>query len=119
MPENSPESSLEKKPWGEELWISGNTPSMIKIITVNPGEALSLQFHHFRDEYWRIISGNGEAWIGIDEKVKLEAGSEIFVTRGIKHRIVGGTSPLVLLELAYGKFDQSDIVRLEDKYGRT
>jgi mannose-1-phosphate guanylyltransferase/mannose-1-phosphate guanylyltransferase/mannose-6-phosphate isomerase len=28
-------------------------------------------------------------------------------------------SPLVVLELAFGDFDQNDIVRLEDRYGRT
>jgi len=107
----------DKRPWGEELLITDNSPSMVKIITVFPGESLSLQYHHGRDEYWRILSGNGTAEIG-DEKLPLKSGMDCFVPRETKHRLNGGTENLVLLELAFGAFDEKDIVRLEDKYGR-
>jgi mannose-1-phosphate guanylyltransferase/mannose-1-phosphate guanylyltransferase/mannose-6-phosphate isomerase len=90
---------------------------MVKIITVFPGESLSLQYHHNRSEYWRILSGNGEAEIG-DSTVELKTGVDCFLPIGTKHRLHGGTENLVLLELAFGSFDEKDIVRLEDKYGR-
>jgi len=64
-----------------------------------------------------ILSGNGIAEIG-EEKVQLTAGKDCFIPRETKHRLNGGTEKLVLLELAFGVFDEKDIVRLEDKYGR-
>ena len=109
----------DARPWGEELWLTRETgsPSMVKIITVNPHEALSLQRHQHRDEYWRILEGNGKATIGSAE-ITLTAGQDCFVPRGTIHRIESGSLGLVFLELAFGDFDEEDIERLADKYGR-
>ena len=112
-----PKPLKEDRPWGEELWLTKTSPSMVKIITVNPGEACSLQYHHNRDEFWRILSGNGVVEIGT-ESLQTVAGDDHFVPRETKHRFTGGTEALVLLEITYGEFEESDIVRLEDKYGR-
>ena len=90
---------------------------MVKIITVKPGEALSLQYHIKRDEFWLVISGAGSAVIGT-ETIGLTAGASCFIGKQVKHRAVGGTSGLVFLELSFGEFDEKDIVRIEDKYGR-
>lgn len=117
MPKKIPQSLRDKRPWGEELWIMSDPPSMVKIISVSPGEFLSLQFHNLRDEYWQVISGDGQAQIGT-EKIEIEAGSECFIPRGTHHRLFGGIQTLVLLELSFGNFDEKDIVRIEDKYGR-
>lgn len=114
---NSPKPFIDKRPWGEELWITDQKPSMVKILTVFPGEYLSLQYHNNRDEYWKILSGNGFAQIN-DQKTPLEKGSECFIPRKTNHRLIGGTKNLVILELVFGDFDEKDIVRLEDKYGR-
>ncbi len=113
----TPKSFSENRPWGAELWFTIDTPSKVKILTVNPGEAFSLQYHHNRDEFWRVLSGNGIVEIG-DKTVEARAGDEYFVPRESKHRVTGGTEPLVFLELGQGEFDEKDIVRLEDKYGR-
>ncbi len=117
MPKDRPEPKEVKRPWGEELWISNAGPSMVKILSVNPGESLSLQYHNNRDEYWHILSGNGTAQIGL-EIFDLKAGTDYFVPKGTTHRLNGGKEKLVLLELDFGKFDETDIVRLEDRYGR-
>jgi len=121
MNKESPKPFREKRPWGEELWITRDStlgaPAMVKIISVSPGESLSLQYHHNRDEYWHVISGDGMATIG-EEKIPITTGSDCFVPRETKHRIQGGDVTLVFLELAFGAFDENDIVRLEDKYGR-
>jgi len=113
-----PVPSFDKRPWGEELWITDKKPSMVKIITVYPGESLSLQYHHNRDEFWHVIGGNGVAEID-GRNIPLRAGTDCFVEREKKHRVSGGDQILVFLELAFGNFDEKDIVRLEDKYGRT
>jgi mannose-6-phosphate isomerase len=90
---------------------------MVKVITVKPGESLSLQYHHRRDEFWHVLSGDGTAEID-GQSLKLEPGGTCFIPRGTKHRVHGGASVLVFLELAFGDFDENDIIRLEDKYGR-
>jgi len=114
----SPKPHREERPWGQELWVSGDKPSMVKVLTVNPRQSLSLQYHRHRDEFWHVLSGNGIAIIG-DKKIPLRSGDDHFVPRETKHRLETGDSSLVILELAFGDFDQNDIVRLEDKYGRT
>ena len=113
----SPKPYREVRPWGEELWITDEKPSMVKVLTVKPGEALSLQYHHHRDEYWHVISGDGDAVVGA-ETVRLTAGTDCFVPRETKHRLSGGGHDLVVLELSFGDVDENDIVRLEDRYGR-
>jgi mannose-6-phosphate isomerase-like protein (cupin superfamily) len=116
----APKTYKDIRPWGEELWLMDgiNVPGMAKVISVNPGEALSLQYHNERDEHWFIVSGDGVAVIG-DEKIPLTKGSVCYIPRKINHRVIGGKNILVFVELAYGDFDEKDIVRLEDKYGRT
>lgn len=114
-----PKLYKEDRPWGNELWLTRGTdsPSMVKIITVDPEEALSLQYHVKREEFWLIISGSGIARIGT-EKIALQTGSSCHVPKQAHHRITAGATPLVFLELAFGEFDENDIVRLEDNYGR-
>jgi len=114
----SPKPYREERPWGEELWITDEKPSMVKVLTVKAGEALSLQYHHHRDEYWHVLSGDGGAVIG-EQTITLSPGMDCFVPRETKHRLTGGSSALVVLELSFGDVDEKDIVRLEDKYGRT
>jgi mannose-6-phosphate isomerase len=117
MATNAPQPYHEKRPWGEFVEFTRNTPSTVKIITVHPGEALSLQHHAHRDEFWHVISGNGSATLG-KTSLPLNAGDSHFVPRGTAHRLTGGTVPLVILEISLGEFDETDIVRLEDRYGR-
>lgn len=112
-----PKPYREERPWGEELWFTRDKPSMVKVLTVNPTESLSLQYHRNRDEFWHVLSGNGTAVIGT-EKVPLRPGDDQFVPRETHHRLETGDSTLVILELAFGDFDENDIIRLEDRYGR-
>ena len=114
----SPKTYRENRPWGEFVEFARNTPSTVKIITVKPNEATSLQRHKLRDEFWYIISGNGFITIGT-EKIEAKANCEYFVPREINHRIEAGNLPLVLLEVSTGQFDENDIERFEDRYNRT
>ncbi len=107
----------EERPWGEFVELARNTPVTVKIITVHSGEALSLQQHAKRDELWRVLSGNGTITSGT-EQVPAVIGSMHFIPRSSLHRLEAGSEPLVVLEIAYGTFDDTDIIRLEDRYGR-
>lgn len=114
----SPKPYREVRPWGEFVEFTKNTPSTVKIITVKPGEALSLQKHKHRDEFWRVLSGDGFITVG-SERIPTEAGKEYFAPRETDHRMEGGSQPLVILEISFGEFDEADIVRLDDRYGRS
>ena len=107
----------EKRPWGSFEEFCKNDICTVKIITVNPNEELSLQYHNHRDEFWRILQGTAKIIIG-DKIVDGKEGDEFFVTKGTKHRIAAGDKAVKVLEISFGKFDENDIVRLEDKYKR-
>ncbi len=106
-----------EKPWGEFEQFTLNEPCTIKLITMDAGQQLSLQLHHNRDEEWRVVSGAGFVVID-EEKIEAKAGDEFFIPRETKHRIGGGPEGMVVLEIALGEFDENDIERLEDDYGR-
>ena len=107
----------ESRPWGDFVEFVKNQPCTVKIITVNKGEAFSLQYHESRDEFWRILQGKGLVTIG-DEKKPLVVGEDYFVPKKSLHRIEATDENVVLLEIAYGSFDENDIIRVEDKYNR-
>jgi mannose-6-phosphate isomerase-like protein (cupin superfamily) len=113
----TPTSYREDRPWGSFERFTLNEPSTVKIITVKPGEAFSLQKHKDRDEWWKILGGDGKAIIGEAEK-EIKAGDEYFLPRGTNHRITAGRSAVVFLEISFGDFDEDDIVRVSDRYGR-
>lgn len=107
----------ESRPWGDFERFTLNEASTVKIITVNAGEEFSLQTHASRDEFWRILSGSGTVTVG-DTTTEAKAGDTFYTPHGTKHRAHGGTQGLTFLEIAFGEFNESDITRLEDKYGR-
>lgn len=108
---------LEERPWGQFERFTVNEKTSVKILSVNPGEALSLQTHEHRDEFWRIVSGTGR--VRIDERESdAGAGDTFFIPRGSKHRMTAGDTGIAWLEIGLGDFDEGDIKRFEDKYGR-
>ncbi len=107
----------EERPWGEFVQFIKNTPATVKIITVKAGEAFSLQHHNNRSEFWRVIGGTGKITKG-DEATETKTGDEHFINKGTNHRLEGGPDGISILEIALGDFDENDIVRLEDRYGR-
>ncbi len=107
----------EVRPWGNFERFTLNEQTTVKIITVEADQSISLQTHEHRDEFWRILSGSGTVVIdGIEREAK--AGDQFFSKRGGKHRVEGGHHGLTFLEIAFGEFDEHDIIRLEDRYGR-
>lgn len=107
----------EERPWGNFERFTLNEKSTVKIITVNPGEEFSLQSHKHRDEFWRVLSGTGIITLD-DYHHAVHANESFFSPKGHEHRMEGGPDGLMFLEIAFGDFDESDIERFEDKYGR-
>jgi mannose-6-phosphate isomerase-like protein (cupin superfamily) len=108
---------IVEKPWGKFEQFTKQEPVTVKIITVNPNESLSLQYHFKREEFWKILSGTGEITIG-DSVMQANAGDEYFIEKRQRHRIKAKQAVLSMLEISFGDFDEEDIVRLEDKYQR-
>jgi mannose-1-phosphate guanylyltransferase/mannose-1-phosphate guanylyltransferase/mannose-6-phosphate isomerase len=108
----------EKRPWGSFRRFTLNEKSTVKIITVNKNEVLSLQSHSKRSEFWKVLKGEGVFEVdGLSYRVK--EGDELEVPKGSKHRISSSSdTSMEVLEIAYGEFDEEDIIRYEDKYGR-
>ncbi|HVV39102.1 MAG TPA: phosphomannose isomerase type II C-terminal cupin domain [Candidatus Paceibacterota bacterium] len=112
-----PNYEKDIRPWGHFERFTLNEKSTVKVITVKPNEQLSLQQHAHRDEAWHILSGSGTVIVG-DIKTAVHPGEDFFVARGVEHRVAGGPNGLVFLEIALGDFDEADITRLKDNYGR-
>jgi mannose-6-phosphate isomerase-like protein (cupin superfamily) len=107
----------EDRPWGGFIRFSLNEPSTVKILTVKTGEAFSLQSHEHRSEEWFVISGKGTIEIGDDIK-EVQTGHTYLIPPNTKHRLAATEEKLVVLEIARGEFDEGDITRFEDRYGR-
>ncbi|MDQ3244938.1 MAG: phosphomannose isomerase type II C-terminal cupin domain [bacterium] len=108
----------DERPWGNFKQFTANTPSTVKIITVNPNESLSLQSHNQREEFWYVLKGEGIFEIN-DVVYDVVEGDEYYVKLGEKHRISAEENGMQVLEIAFGNFNEEDIIRYEDKYGRS
>ena len=106
-----------EKPWGRFEQFTHNENTTVKIISINAMEALSLQSHHKRSEFWKIIKGDGVVEID-NVKYNIKEGEEYTIPIGAEHRATAGSYDLVFLEIAFGDFDEEDITRIQDKYGR-
>ena len=107
-----------EKPWGAFEQYTHNLASTVKIITVAPGGTLSSQYHHHRDELWVVLDPDAQVELG-DEVLSPAPGEKLYIPRGTVHRLsCAGEQPVRILEVSFGEFDEGDIVRLEDVYGR-
>jgi len=85
---------------------------------MKPGGSGSLQSHQNFDELWIMLTDGGKVQLG-DEVKEVQAGDEIFIPRGTKHRLSNhGDGLLRMMEVAYGEVRDEDKVRYEDRYGR-
>jgi mannose-6-phosphate isomerase len=109
------------KPWGYELIWALTDDYCGKILFVKAGESLSLQFHREKDESWFVHSGRAELEMGSpgDKSPNSEvvgAGAAFRIRPGTIHR-VKALEDTFILEVSTPQLE--DVVRLEDKYGRT
>ena len=107
----------ENRPWGKFFNYIQNKPCTVKILSVKENSILSLQSHEKRDENWVVLEGSCECLIGNEWNSAIE-GDIIVIPRLIKHRIKTSNSSVKIMEISTGEFDENDIVRYEDEYGR-
>ena len=109
---------VETRPWGAFEQLVCNEQVTVKVITVEPGQRLSLQRHDHRGEMWQVLDGPMD--ITLDASTwTATAGERVWVPQGTVHRMGNsGSTPVRVLEVAFGHFDEDDIHRLEDDYER-
>lgn len=108
------------RPWGNYDSIDHGDRYQVKHITVKPGEKLSVQMHHHRAEHWVIVSGTAKVTIG-DQEMLLYENQSSYIPLGVVHALENpGKIPLELIEIQSGPYlGEDDIVRFEDRYGRS
>lgn len=109
----------EDRPWGSFTVLHTDSRHQVKKLVVNPGMRLSLQSHKYRAEHWFIVSGSGLVQLE-NELIKVQQGNSVDIPVGAKHRITSTSDdPLVFVEVQTGiNFDENDITRHEDDFGR-
>lgn len=110
----------DNRPWGRWEVLETGPGFAVKRISVSPGGILSLQLHHYRSEHWVIVAGRARVTRG-DAVLDLGPGAHVHIPVGTAHRIENpGTEPMEFIEVQQGeKLDEADIVRLDDRYGRS
>lgn len=110
----------EERPWGRFRRLVHNEPCTVKVITVRPGQRLSLQSHRRRSELWLFLDEGAVVEIDGDEW-RPAPQDTVFVPCGSRHRLAAAPDApgeVRVLEMGFGDFDENDIVRYEDEYGR-
>ena len=107
----------EDRPWGRFEKFNENEVCTVKLIYINANARLSLQFHEYRREFWKIIKGKALVEINGKEEIKNE-NENVEIPNKAKHRIKALEENCIILEISYGIFDENDIVRIEDDYNR-
>lgn len=106
------------RPWGKFRSYPSKLARSIKIITVNPGQSLSLQYHNHRSEFWVVLDNGLEITVA-DKVWEPKENEEIFIPRKAPHRLrCLGQKQARVMEIWLGDSDEEDIVRLKDEYGR-
>ena len=108
------------KPWGHELLIA-HTPHYVgKILHVNAGHALSLQYHQQKDETIHLHSGqavlHSQDAGGSVHRQDMTPGVSFHIPPGTIHRLEAVTDS-DFFEVSTTQLD--DVVRLADRYGRS
>ncbi|MBC8101310.1 MAG: cupin [Cytophagales bacterium] len=107
------------KPWGYEIWYAWTDQYVGKIIHVNTGQKLSLQYHNEKDETSYLLKGRLLITKGsdVDHLTITEAG-EGYQWRNLPGEIhtIEGVEDTDVLEVSTPHLH--DVVRLQDSYGR-
>lgn len=117
-PTSAPPALVDRRPWGHFELLALNACVSVKIICVDAGQRLSLQVHSHRDEWWTVLDDSLYVEVG-DERSNPRRGDKVWIPRGTPHRAgASGDAPARFLEVAFGTFDEADIMRIEDDYYR-
>jgi mannose-6-phosphate isomerase len=113
------------KPWGYENRWAITDKYLGKILHINAGHRLSLQYHEVKDETIYVLEGSLLLEIGphheyadIETGIKmiLSKGQSQHIRPGLIHRYSADKGDVTLIEVSTAEID--DVVRLQDDYKR-
>lgn len=119
IPAEKPPVAFVQRPWGSFKQYAFNQDCTVSLMTVLPGQRLSLQSHTGRAELWIVLDDGAVVQVG--ETVREHrAGDEVWIPANEKHRLAcnPGVRPVRVLEVAFGNWQQADITRYEDDFKR-
>jgi mannose-6-phosphate isomerase len=114
-----------EKPWGYEIIWAETKDYVGKILHINPGQKLSLQYHELKEETIRVMSGQ----MGLvlvknydtpeEQRLvhQLSEGDTFHIHPGVIHRYTSLGDHGDMREVSTTELD--DVVRLEDAYARS
>jgi len=107
------------RPWGAFEGIKKGPGYQVKVLTVNPGAGISLQYHNQRAEHWVVVSGHARVTRD-DDVMDLAPNESTYIPLRAVHQLENpGDVPLQVVEVQTGDYlGEDDIVRIEDRYGR-
>ena len=106
------------KPWGYETIWAHTDRYVGKILHINAGQALSVQYHNKKDETVHLLNGDLIYRVKLGEELedmRLTKGQSFRITPGTVHQMEAVTD-CDILEVSTPELD--DVVRLKDRYGR-
>ncbi len=108
------------KPWGHEMIWAHTERYVGKILVIQPGKRLSLQYHEKKDESVLVVRGMLRLHLENDRKeieiIDLGPGEHRRIPTGRTHRFEAVDEPVELVEVSTPELD--DVVRIEDDFGR-
>ena len=105
------------RPWGSFNQYAFNQEVTVSLMTVQPGQRLSLQSHTGRSELWIVLDEGAEIIVD-DQVIHPKVMEEIWIPVGAKHRLSSLGTEVRVLEVAFGNWQQEDILRFSDDYQR-
>ena len=108
------------KPWGYEIIWALTERYCGKVLHINAGQALSVQYHVRKDETVYLLAGEMKYWVKLDGEeelrdMRLRVGDAFRITPGTVHYMEAVTDCDVL---EASTPDLDDVVRIKDRYGR-
>ena len=108
-----------EKPWGYEVLWAYTDRYAVKILHINRGKRLSLQYHNRKDETLYLLNGRMQLELEDDGGSIVQhvvgPGQSFRVPAGRRHRI-HALEECRVLEASTPELD--DVVRIQDEYGR-
>lgn len=117
IPSEKPPVSRVDRPWGNFNQYAFNEEVTVSLMKVKPNQRLSLQSHTGRAELWIILDEG--CIVQLNKQIlHPEKGDEIWIPAGTRHRLSSSGREVRVLEVAFGNWQQEDIMRYDDDYSR-
>ena len=109
------------KPWGSECIWAESSKYAGKLLYIQSGRKLSLQYHKQKEETIYVLKGKLELIFGTDESFLfskiLSEGESFHIKPLLIHRFCAPYDDVTLIEVSTPELD--DVIRIEDDYNRS